>query len=837
VGQGKSVAHNQVLTVNYHVPLSKDRQSRYLIAISLLTIQKQKQVQCSVEQRCFSSSKGTDSETANCSRVSFLSSPIMPPLQRTTTLPLLQLLLIVCATSATFDQPFNSLSDLKHAPCVSLFYRNGRMGCSTDDRSVEAGKLIYYQGSFPNTQQDFVAVVEDYDLTAETVNSLLTAKGGLLKGILVLNSTSTDASSKRGSSAQSPSLDRTMPQGYGSPSANVNYGYTMLKWNANGQGLLDYDLHGVPMAYVQDSDAAQSVREGALGNSGSVPSAVVAEFDYYMGPENMTSIECLSWKDISNGEWSPKCLPLGGTSVWATAGSPPNPGQNGRKASSQRPVLLFAAGMDSTSLFHDVSPGSNTAASNILTMLMAAKLIGSNVFDQALNQLPNRLVFALFQGESYGFVGSRSFLRDVTSYPGFQCKGQPVKSVSKQGASSEYGCLNPLRPSLKFADLGQIAGMLSVDQVGRAVADGTFYYHADENHSFSKYMAYMLKNVATSTFSVVASSVYGNNNGDGSYPYPPSPLTSLLQLSSGNLGGVVLTGYDYQFTNKVPYHSPMESAKLIDLDTIAAAATIVARTAYALAMDDGTYMNYATPTAAAKSLIPELASDDASLVELAHCLLYDGNCDLIKKYSAMETANENFRTGWNTESADPLGTPPSFYVGVCNGYYGQPYVAVGNEIYGAYNGSDFGKQDTDAISSTPRQLESAVRGLFNDFLGRGSMSGSNGDSYLSNCKKLADCAKVEYCGSYGDTVTCTGSGKCVCKRAHYHVALDEALLAAENKPTGYFEINANDKGISPIYTEPFWSSKSTARLVQFPEPSRWQPASWSVLHLCLGHWF
>lgn len=605
---------------------------------------------------------------------------------------------------------------------------------------------------------------------------------------------------------------------------NLNYGNNAYPWNSKGEGLFEYNLFGMPMVFVQDSEVAASLREEGQKNNDNVGNSnIMAEFNYYMGPDGITSKDCLQWKDVSTGQWNPKCLPLGGTSIWATAGSPPNPANNLRNRNLQtsaatdeedrelannnnadgRNIIMITAGMDATSMFHDVSPGANTAASNILTILMASKLIGANMNDQTLDQLPKRIVFALFEGETYGFLGSRAFLRDF-AYPGFKCNSNPVRSIPRLGEKSDYACLYPLRQSLKFADLGPIAGMLSVDQVGHAVSNGILYVHADQNNdAYGTYLAYVLKYSATSEFSVAFSSAANNNN--NGYPYPPSPLTSLLNLSGGAVGGALLTGYDYAFTGKVPYHSHRDSATVasISLNSVAAAATMIARAAVAAAYDDGSndYGGYQNAAKYAKNIIPELSYKDDDLVELSNCLLYGGSCNIISKFNDVEKSNEKIRTGLNIGSGDAFPNPPSFYVGVYNSYYGQPFVQVGDNAFGAYDGNDFGKKNSDAISMMPRQLESAIHGLFNDYLGRGS----NQNGKIS-CKKESDCANVEYCQADYDSATCTGRGQCVCKRARYHIAVDEAVEAAPNQASGYFQINENDEGISAMYAEPFWSS-------------------------------
>jgi len=708
----------------------------------------------------------------------------------------------LASSDTGLDRPFtSSFATLSHAPCVTLFHRNGRLGCGTEDRSNQIGMLKYFDGSLPNMNEPWVAVIEDYKLTANNMDTLLAVRGGFLQGILVLNSTAEDGSSEGQHTYNSP--DSQTPRGYGTPDQYLSYGYSQYKWNANGQNLFSYDLFGIPMAFVTESDVSDSLREDS--QSDTADNSIVAEFNYYMGMDKMDSKQCLAWEDVATGQWAPKCLPLGGTSVWATCGTPPNPSKdNGYK----RPVVVVGAGMDSTSMFHDVSPGANTAASNILTLVMAARLLGENLDDAAFDSLSNRIVFALFQGESYGFVGSRSFLKDLR-YPGFQCYSSPVHAVTRLGDKSEYACLNPVRPSLQFANLGKISGMISVDQIGHEVGDGMLYVHADQNNdSFGSFLANILINSGTNYFSVAQASTENNGNG---YPYPPTPLTSLLSLSQGNVGGAVLTGYDYAFTNKVPYHSHMDSAthQGIGLKSVAAAATIVARSALAAAYDSGDY-DYETAAAYAANLIPELDYQDEFLQELAHCLFYDGLCDLIRRYSSVEMANAHVHTGLNLGSGLPMSTPPSYYVGVYNGYYGQPFVQVGDNIYGSYDGNDYGSRNTDAVGMIPNQLESAIHGMLNDFLGRGTVSSNSDDDgdqfHGKECSKLNDCADVDYCSSYGESPTCTAGGWCVCTRAHYHVAFDEAIYPVPGKPTGYFKVKDGESGYSPIYTEPFWSN-------------------------------
>lgn len=703
------------------------------------------------------------------------------------------------------DQPFSkSFSRLDHAPCVTLFYRNGKIGCGTNDHSVQIGELKYFDGD--NLKDDgnepYVAVMDDYLLKKSSMSILMSAVSkGKIQGLLVLNSTVNN----KNEDELFYSPEDLAPQGYGTPSANLNYGNYQYAWNSLGSGIIQYDLHGLPMAYVTDADVSQVLRAEAQQELVKAP--ILAEFNYYMGPQEMDSIKCLGWNDVDDQKWSPKCLPVGGTSVWAAAGMPPGSNEQGTK-----PIFVVAAAMDSLSLFHDLVPGANSAACNILTILMAARLIGQ-IDDKTLSRLNKQIVFGLFQAEAHGFVGSRSFFRDL-AFPGFQCKSDLVQSSPRNENFSQSACLNPVYPSLNFAKLGTISGMLAIDQVGVQSNDGLFYVHANENgDTFGAFLSNILKKLSktNSGHRVYSTSASGGDNG---YPYPPTPLTSLLSLSKGSVGGAVLTGYDLSFVSSMPYHSFKDTVlhHPISLQVIAASATIVARAAFASAYDPYKY-DADTAIKYAEKLVKELDADDSVLAALANCFLYNGDCADLHDYASTRARNEKAITGFDVGEGLSLGRPPNYYAGVFNGAHGQPFVQVGENVYGRYVGEDFGKKNTDAVGQQPSQLENAVHGLLDDFLGRGSA-----DFKEIPCKKQTDCSLVEFCANDGEVPTCTGGNVCVCSRANFHRALDEALEAAGNKPTGYFVVSEDDAGNSPMYTEPYWSSSVGVRVYRQVKP-------------------
>jgi len=204
-----------------------------------------------------------------------------------------------------------------------------------------------------------------------------------------------------------------------------------------------------------------------------------------------------------------------------------------------------------------------------------------------------------------------------------------------------------------------------------------------------------------------------------------------------------------------------------------------------------------------------LDEEDGDLVELADCLLVDGNCDLLVTYGGMERRNQIKEVGFDLGIGPAyLGTPPNFYTNVYNIQNGQGFARVNNRIYGSYTGEKYGNNDGDAVTVIPSLLEMGIHALLDDYLGRGSANNDADDNEevtLKSCSHTGDCSDISYCSSpNGDTAVCSGTKVCVCSRARYHLALDEAIYPAPNNATSYFLVADDDEGVSAMYSEPNW---------------------------------
>jgi nicastrin len=796
---------------------------------------------------------------------------------------------VLAVSTPSLEEPFQtSFEHLPHDACVSLFHRNGRVGCGTLSRSTMTGRVVHWSavvGAEAEADDDnngnangdangnagklppYVAVMDETDFTAANVAALRSfadaadagaAAGGdggregesadanedgagVLRGLLVVNATAAE-----GSSYGYYSPEAASPQGDDTPSANV--AQSSYEWNPNGDGNTMVDYHGLPVVYVSKADVAadlysvsmkqsaalQRILDGddSVGDDDLYP-AIMAEFNYYMGPDNADSPTCLAWRDVDES-WAPKCLPLAGNSVWAVAGSPAGDAGRRRRLEDQqqqanngngngngngRPIVMMATSIDSTSMFHDASPGANSAATNILALLMAAKLVGTSLPDTTLDGLSNRIMFGFFQAESYGFVGSRSFLRDV-AYPGFQCdEGRTVPAVAKDSRGGDdnedvkMGCLNPLRTDMDFMKLGEISGMIAVDQVGVLGTDRTFYVHGENaGGNDNGFLANVLLQLGSNDWTIASSAAENDDNGQPAIP--PTPLQSLIKLSEGAVGGAVLSGYDEAFVDASYYHSHLDSnaTRPVNLNSVAMAATVLARAAVASAYDNGEGDAESAAQFAA-NLIPDLSTDDETFLALADCLLTNGNCDLLLSYGKMERINNEYVTGVDLGLGIPLGTPPNYYPSVYDASNGQGFVQVGTKRYGSYTGDEeYGKAKADTFLLRPSLLEMSIHGMLDDFLGRGSVNANGDVAELKSCKSSKACSSVSYCSATGDEALCSGDGVCVCSRAHYHVALDEAIVPAPNNFTGRFLFDEYDQGVSPVFTEPYWSSSVGVRV-------------------------
>ncbi|PWZ03928.1 Nicastrin [Zea mays] len=190
------------------------------------------------------------------------------------------------------------------------------------------------------------------------------------------------------------SPDRKFPQDDFAPYSNHSH-----DWNPAGSGIM-WNKYNFPV-FLLSEESTNTLQKISEKNekTGNGYKANVAEFDLVMQTtkaQTHDSASCL--KEQS-------CLPLGGHSVWTSL----PPLKNG-STEHPKPLILAIASQDSASFFRDRSLGSDSPISGLIALLTAVDAL-SHI--HGLSKLKKQLVFAVFNGEAWGYLGSRKFLQEL----------------------------------------------------------------------------------------------------------------------------------------------------------------------------------------------------------------------------------------------------------------------------------------------------------------------------------------------------------------------------------------------------------------------------------------
>ena len=122
-------------------------------------------------------------------------------------------------------------------------------------------------------------------------------------------------------------------------------------------------------------------------------------------------------------------------------------------------VVMITAAMDSNAFFHDLAKGADANMSGAIAVLAAIDALTS--VDRT--DWTRQPLFMLFEGESWGYAGSKAWVADLIE---FNCVEE----------KSGY-CGIPYRADLGFTDVhfDKISSIVEVNQVGHAaVREGAF---------------------------------------------------------------------------------------------------------------------------------------------------------------------------------------------------------------------------------------------------------------------------------------------------------------------------------------------------------------------------
>ncbi|XP_043695678.1 nicastrin [Telopea speciosissima] len=468
-------------------------------------------------------------------------------------------------------------------PCVRLLNLSGEIGCANPGRGKVVAPIIRFKNetvladssailvSIDDMQNFFTRVSNDINF-AEKVGGVLVESGAVIQGF---------------------SPVENFPQAKFAPYTSLNY-----EWNPVGSGIMlkRYDFP----VFLLSQDSTPVLEEMAIKNQKNEKAYAVnvAEFDLVMqttkvGTHNSES--CL--KEQS-------CLPLGGYSVWSSL-----PPINISTSKQPKPILLTVASMDSASFFRDKSFGADSPLSGMIALLAAVDAL-SRI--DGINALSKQLVFMVFTGEAWGYLGSRRFLAELEMHT---------------------DAVNGLNDTL-------IELVLEIGSVGKGFSEevNSFFTHTAGDSSMlnETLNAFQLARGSLASKSITISTANSSNPG-----IPPSSLMAFLRKNL-SAAGVVLEDFDTAFINKF-YHSHLDDLSNINSSAIVAAASVVARTLYILASDDKDL---------ATSVLSSINVNSSLIEELLGCLL---------------TCEPGLSCGLVNDYITPTSTCPNYYVGVLLG--------------------------------------------------------------------------------------------------------------------------------------------------------------------------
>lgn len=483
-------------------------------------------------------------------------------------------------------------------PCVRLLSLSGPIGCSNPGRDKVVAPIVSFKNANQLSKSSAVLVsLDEFEslLTRISADSNFASK---VAGVLV----------ESGAGVQNKlkgfSPDLKFPQVEFAPYHNTGY-----QWNPTGSAIM-WKSYDFPVFLLSDR-STETLHEAAIKNENNRKhyTANVAEFDLVMQVTksgNRGSESCL--KEAT-------CLPLGGYSVWSSL-----PPINISSFDHSKPIILTMASMDSASFFRDKNLGAESPISGLIALLAAIDAL-SHV--SGLGDLTKQLVFVVFTGEAWGYLGSRRFLLELDMH-----------------SDAVHGLNN-----------SQIEMVIEIGSIGKGFSEGVhnFFAHTSGVSSATNETLAALRHAQES---LLPENIKITSPSDSNPGIPPSSFMAFLKKNPA-ISGFILEDFDAVFTNKF-YHSHLDDLSNVNSSAIAAAASLVARTLYILAIEKEDLKDSALTA----------INVNASLVEeLMGCLLTCDpglSCELVRSYISPSSACPSHYVGVFVD--EPSSTPYPGYI-------------------------------------------------------------------------------------------------------------------------------------------------------------------------------
>lgn len=422
-----------------------------------------------------------------------------------------------------------------------------------------------------------------------------------------------------------------------SASSNPDYaGYCRRKpWNPNGTSML-YTSWEFPIFLITNQTSVDNIHscfekfnKPVNGMPRDWPLCSLELKSNMYGTTN--SEVCMRRASIGLISTDNFCDPLYDYNIWGTLKP-----MNMSEEIPAKSVIIVAARMDAATMFDNISPGANSAVSGIVTLMSAAAAIYKHK-EEIINVSNKNILFILFQGETWGYIGSSRVVWDM-----------------EQG-QFPYKVKDDVKDQIAQINLTHIDYFIELEQVGQAMESSQLYLHTDPISNANPEVREETDNLLE-VFKGASDLVEEINlfTVKEEVPLPPASIQSFLKRV--NISGVVITDHEGEFKNPY-YESFLDNYRNVkyeaDSDTdlyhkhITNVASLLATAIYKLA----------TNTTKMIRADPELTN------ELLFCYMKNMTCNLVQESG-----------GDMAKYLEPK--PAKLYVSVENGERERSYVTM-----------------------------------------------------------------------------------------------------------------------------------------------------------------
>ncbi|XP_031564484.1 nicastrin-like [Actinia tenebrosa] len=387
-----------------------------------------------------------------------------------------------------------------------------------------------------------------------------------------------------------------------------------VKWNKKGNGM-SFISYGIPVFALYDKDEVNELIKCFNDNNNPVngskpdfPLCGVELKDFMFAAKDTPT--CMRKSQMPSPTQNQFCDPLGDYNVWGTL-------YPMMEKPNKSDIVVAAAKLDSSSFFHDMVHGAENDASGVIALLAAASALGEMKRKKSLPPPAKPIMFTLFQGESWDYIGSSRMVYDMEN------KAFPPNTW-KVNVTGKMEDLN-----ISTSDIGYI---LELNQVGLGT-NSLLWAHSDPitradkgvDSEIDKMFQILQKASKKANMSV--------EKPPKDQPLPPASLQQFLK-SNKEIPGIVLTDHKAEFLNKY-YNSRFDDALYVQgnfsriensskiflhnkfTERLTDVATTVANALYTLANDG-------------KAPKKPLKADEDIVGHLVYCSFYRTDCSLFK---------------------------------------------------------------------------------------------------------------------------------------------------------------------------------------------------------------